>query len=158
MFLSGAHALCCCPHEVTKAKDKKFLLFVLHCLTFPQQNTAGELRTWKKSKLLHCWSTYRQYGKQNSSGNLCAGNLATLIVCIWKPGYFHKDIIPKVNNSNFWKETNQTKNLQLAKRKRILSEFCWWITWNPVEQGSLPSFLAKVSNTSLMCEDEVKIW
>lgn len=94
-----------------KGKTKNSSSSVLHCLTFPQQNTAGELRTWKKSKLPHCWSTYRQYGKQNSSGNLCASNLASLTVCFWKPGYFHKRHNP------------QSKQLKLLEGNRPNQKF-----------------------------------
>lgn len=160
------HALKWCPCTLllfpwkNHKRERQNNPALLYCTASPFLSNIQQV-SWgheKKSKLPHCRSTYRQYEKQISSGNLCASNLASLAVCIWKSGYFHKRHNPEVNNSNFWKETDQTKNSQLAKRKRIISVFCWWITWNSVEQGCLPSFLTKLPDISLISEDEVKFW
>lgn len=159
MFLSGACALSCCPHEkVTKGKNK----FLLFCIALPHLSSAKYSR----------WVEDMKKNLSFHTVDLLTGNtgsktpLATCVLVTWQAWQsafgslviFIKDIIPKVNNSNFWKETDQTKNSQLAKRKRIISVFCRLITWNTVQQGSLPFFLAKVPDTSLMSEDEVKIW
>lgn len=119
MLLSGAHALAVVPmRRSQKGKIKNSSSSVLHCLTFPLQNTAGELRTWKKSKLPCCRSTYRQYKKKNSSGNLCASNLASLTVCIWKPGYFHKRHNPQSKQLKLLEENRPNQKFAVCKKEK----------------------------------------
>lgn len=142
-----------------KGKTKNYSS--LFCIALPHPSSAKYSRWVEDVKKISFHFVDLLTGNTGSKTPLATSVLVTWQA--WQSAFgnlviFIKDIIPKVNNSNFWKETDQTKNLQLAKRKRIISVFCWWITWNPVKQGSLCSFLTKVPNTSLMSKDEVKIW
>lgn len=120
MLLSGGHALCCCPYEkVTKGKDKKLLLFVLYCTASPFLSKIQQV-SWghEKNQFPHCWSTYRQYRKQNSSGNQCASNLASLTICIWKPGYFHKRHNPQSKQLKLLEGNRPNQKFAVSKKEK----------------------------------------